>query len=332
MNGEWNKKNNNPHTKHTWGTDRSFIISTVRKKNKGKDRGEGKVITIKNLKVDYGKFRALDIEGRIEIAEGDRIGIIGSNGAGKTTLINAVLGLVPYSGSIESSVRSSDIAVHLQNNEYISTMSCRSVMEFILGTKIRENKKLKELIDYFEMGKHLNKRYKDLSGGQKQRFTLIMVIYEDKPLTFFDEVTSGLDFESREKLMAKINEWYKDKPSAVCLVTHYYEELDLLAEKILYLDKGKLIDFDYKERLFEKYCGNSLIILDNNAENTRLTSSMEKIKSPGHLIALSCRDKKDEKEISSLLIDHNIDFKRSTGDIEIMTINARDRFLQEEKR
>lgn len=286
------------------------------------------MVEINNLVVDYGNFRALEISKSLRINEGDRIGIIGSNGAGKTTFINSILGLAPYKGSIKSNIKAEGIAVHMQFNEYNNNMSIKSIMEFILNTKVKSNDKLQSLIEYFEMEKHLNKKYKDLSGGQKQRFTLIMVIYQDSPLTFFDEVTSGLDFESREKLMLKINEWYSNKSSAVCLVTHYYDELDLLADKILLFDKGKVVDFDYKKKLFEKYCGYSLLIMDNNNKNEELTAKFNRILSPNHLIALKCNDSKDEIEIAKILIENNIDFKRSTTDLEIMSINAKEKFLK----
>jgi ABC-2 type transport system ATP-binding protein len=64
----------------------------------------------------------------------------------------------------------------------------------------------------------LKKRFAQLSGGQKQKLTIILVLMQNKPLTFFDEVTSGLDFESRIKLMPKIKEWYKENDGAVCMV------------------------------------------------------------------------------------------------------------------
>ena len=70
-------------------------------------------------------------------------------------------------------------------------------------TKSAEDKKLSELISYFEFEDCLRKRYSSLSGGQKQRFTIILVMMQEAPLTFYDEVTSGLDFETRQKLVEK---------------------------------------------------------------------------------------------------------------------------------
>ena len=111
--------------------------------------------------------------------EGERIGIIGSNGAGKTTLVKALFGLVKYRGSITTELKPEEMAVHLQFNEYVNTMSVKCIMETILRTSIRKNQKLQELIEYFGFGPFLGKRYKALSGGQRQLFTIIMVMMQD---------------------------------------------------------------------------------------------------------------------------------------------------------
>lgn len=281
------------------------------------------MLTINNLEIKYGKEVALVIKSPIVFEEGDRIGIIGSNGAGKTTLVKGILGLINYNGSINTIVKPEEMSAHMQFNNYVDTMAVKHIIEAILDTKIKDNKNLKELIYFFDFGGCLNKRYSSLSGGQKQRLTIILVLIQDSPLTFFDEVTSGLDFETRQQLMRKIEEWYKDKNTTICIVSHYYEELEQLTNKILILEKGRVIDFGKKEELFKKYCGKSIIILGNTKENIEITKYFRKIKSPNHLIAISCLNIEEELEISKLLIEKDISFKRSNSDIEIMSINAK---------
>lgn len=289
------------------------------------------LLTIKNLQVSYGKHLALQIHSPVEIEEGDRIGIIGSNGAGKTTLVRAILGITSYQGQIITSLKPEEMAAHLQFNQYVSTMPVRYVMEAMLNTSIKKDRQLQELIRFFEFEQCLGKRYQALSGGQKQRLTIIMVMMQDAPLTFFDEVTSGLDFETRQKLMELLMKWYEGKSNTLCIVSHYYEELELLAKKLLILDQGNVVDYGEKESLFQKYCGNSIMILDANEENARLTKDYKRLHSPEHLIALSCRDEEEEIRLASLLIRHNITFKRSSSDIEIMFINAKAAYEEEKK-
>lgn len=213
------------------------------------------MISINNLEVKYGKEVALVIKSPIVFEEGDRIGIIGSNGAGKTTLVKSILGLINYNGSINTSVKSEEIAAHMQFNNYVDTMAVKYIIEAILDTKIKDNKKLQELIDFFDFRDCLKKKYSALSGGQKQRLTIILVLIQDSPLTFFDEVTSGLDFETRQQLMSKIEEWYKNKKTTICLVSHYYEELEQLTNKILILEKEELLIL-----VKRKSCSKSIVV------------------------------------------------------------------------
>lgn len=289
------------------------------------------MLTIRQLQVSYGHQTALQITDPISFQRGERIGIIGSNGAGKSTLVKAVLGLVSYQGSIVSELALDQMAAHMQFNAYVNTMPVRYIMETILGTKIRQDKELQSLIEFFDFESCLSKRFSALSGGQKQKFTIIMVMLQRAELTFYDEVTSGLDFETRQRLMEKMVEWYQDRDDTLVIVSHYYEELEQLADKILILDQGQVVDYGPKEELFRNYCGDAIIILENNERNQVLTDGFPVLESPGHLIALSCRDKVMEREILSILLENNINFKRSNSDIEIMSINAIRRFYREKE-
>ena len=284
------------------------------------------MITINNLTVRYGEQVALNIKSSITFKKGDRIGIIGSNGAGKSTLVKAILGLINYQGKIHIEIKPEQIAAHMQENNYVETMKIKYVMEAILNTKIKKDKKLQELIEFFNFEGCLNKKFSNLSGGQKQRLTIIMVLMQDSPLVFFDEVTSGLDFETRQQLMSKITQWYEEKDTTICIVSHYYEELDNIAEKILILEKGNIVDFGYKDELFRKYCGNSIIIIANTESNMEIIKEFKRIEAPEHLIAISCDDDDEEMDIMKLLVINDINFKRSNNDIEIMSINAKSIF------
>lgn len=284
------------------------------------------MVTIKNLEVKYGKQIALSIKSPITFEAGDRIGIIGSNGAGKTTLVKSILGLTNYNGTIHTSLKPEEMSAHMQENNYVDTMAVKHIMEALMNTKIKSNVELQELISFFNFEGCLNKKFSALSGGQKQRLTIILVLIQDAPLVFFDEVTSGLDFETRQLLMNKITEWYENKGATICIVSHYYEELEKLSNKILILDNGLVVDFGSKEELFRKYCGKSTITIENTKTNEELTRNLPKILAPAHLIAISCLNESKELEIVKVLIEENINFKRSNSDIEIMSINAKARF------
>lgn len=131
--------------------------------------------------------------------------------------------------------------------------------------------------------------------------------------------------------MEKMVEWYRDKEASLVIVSHYYEELEQLADKILLLDQGKVVAFGKTEDLFRTYCGDAIFILAQNQRNRSLTEGFRILKSPNHLIAVSCRDREEERALLSILMDHNVDFKRSHSDIEIMSINAREQFYAKEQ-
>ena len=282
------------------------------------------MLTIENMHVSFKDQIALSIQTPIQINAGDRIGIIGSNGAGKSTLIKTLLGLLPFDGEIITTIPHQNMAVHLQENNYTNSTSVKLVMETILGTKISASPKVQELISYFQFEDCLKKRYNRLSGGQKQRLTIILVLMQDAEITFFDEVTSGLDFETRQQLMTKINDWYRNKDATICLVSHYYDELEALTNKLLLLEKGKVVCFGDKKSLFTKYCGHSTIIIQKeDDEATLFPEALRRLAAPKHLTAFSCANSTDEANIIAICNQHDINFKRSNNDIEIMTMNAK---------
>ncbi len=280
------------------------------------------MITINDLRVSYKDVKALDIDRKIEINAHDRVGVIGSNGAGKTTFVKACLGILPYEGTIATEVAPNQMSVHMQFNEYVDTMSVKNVMETILNTDVDKNPKLQELINFFNFNDHLKKHYKNLSGGLKQRFTLILVLMQDSPITFFDEVTTGLDFSTRQSLIDKILEWYDHKESCIIFITHYYEELERLTNKLMILDAGKLIDFGDTKELFRKYCGHSVVTFNANQIEHTLIDSYKKIIAPEGMLALSCKTPEEEMGLVQLLVEKNVSFKRSNYDIEILSMNA----------
>ncbi|GAB2026659.1 ATP-binding cassette domain-containing protein [Lactovum odontotermitis] len=280
------------------------------------------MINIQELQVNFGNFRALDIHQSITINQGDRIGIIGSNGAGKSTLVKSILGLTHYQGKIESDISHQQMAVHMQENHYVKTVSVKNIIQAILNTSIKTDKKLQELIQFFEFENCLNKRFQHLSGGQKQRLTIILILMQDAPLTFFDEVTSGLDFETRTKLMKKIAAWYEGKDASICLVSHYYDELEALTDKLLILEQGQLVDFGETQVLFEKYCGRVVLTIEDNQANQALTAKWKRLTAPDGVIALTCKDNEEELQLVRLLSENNINYRRSNFDIEILFTNA----------
>lgn len=280
------------------------------------------MISIDSLQVAYGDKEVLNINQPIRFKSGEKIGIIGSNGAGKSTLIKAILGLIPYKGHIERDIRHSQMAVHMQFNNYSTSVKTSDIIQMVANSKIEEDPKLQELIDFFDFSKLLNKTFKQLSGGEKQKLTLILVMWQDAPLTIFDEVTTGLDFVTRQMLMDKIVDYYHDKTTTVLLVSHYYEELENICDQLLYLHQGDVLFYGNKKDLFQTYCTPSVILMDDNETTQQLVGPKDRITSMPNKLAAGINDKNQEKRLVEALIDADQAFERVNDSIELTVLNA----------
>ena len=283
------------------------------------------MINLKDVRVSYKDKKALDIKGEIKFNNGEKIGIIGSNGAGKSTLINAILGIVDYQGYIKTDISKEKIAVHMQFNNYSTAVNNRDIIQMITNRKIEDDSNLKELISFFDFEKLLKKSYKQLSGGEKQKLTLILVMWQNSPITVFDEVTTGLDFVTRKVLMEKIVDYYKGKDTTILMVSHYYEELENICDKLLYLHEGEVLFFGSKEDMFKKYCTRAVILTDENEITNGLIDQKIRLASSPMKIAAGFNDPVQEIALVQKLIENDQKFERLNESIELTVLNALDK-------
>jgi len=200
----------------------------------------------RNLKKSYGEVVALrDLT--LEIYAGELLALLGPNGAGKTTLVRMLLGLArPDAGSI--SVLGSDphmghvqtrIGAMLQVGRVPETLRVREHIDLFSSyypapLPIAETLKIAGIEDI------KNRPYGELSGGQKQRVLFGIALCGNPDLLFLDEPTVGLDVEARRLMWAQIRTLI-GRGKTVLLTTHYLNEADALADRILVLDKGAIV-------------------------------------------------------------------------------------------
>ncbi|WP_294977089.1 ABC transporter ATP-binding protein [uncultured Leuconostoc sp.] len=277
------------------------------------------MLEMKNVKVSYGQVVALDMACDITVSDHDIVGIVGGNGAGKSTLIKALTNQVTYSGVINKPNR---IAVHLQENSYPDTVNCRSILEGLLRTNYKKDQKLLALVKFFDFGKNLTQKFSQLSGGQKQRLTIIMVLYQDAPLTCFDELSTGLDFETRNQLMQKIKTWYANKPAIVLLITHYFDELEQLANKLLIIDQGRVVDYDLMTALFQKYIGYSAVVITGEQADVVLPSEYRVICGGSGQTAIACKNNDSQQRLVGILNAQVYQFSVTRMSVALIYLNA----------
>lgn len=182
-----------------------------------------------------------------EIQHGEIVSLLGPNGAGKTTAIRLLLGLIsPTSGS-----------VRVLGRDPRESQTRTRIGAMLQITRVPENLRVREHIDLFRsyypnplsaievtriagLEGLEDKFFGKLSGGQKQRVLFGLALCGDPELVFLDEPTVGMDIEARRNLWEQIR-LLSARGKSVLLTTHYLEEADALASRIIVLNKGAMV-------------------------------------------------------------------------------------------
>jgi ABC-2 type transport system ATP-binding protein len=208
----------------------------------------------------YGALEA--VKGiSLDIELGDVVAMLGPNGAGKTTSISMMLGLrKPTSGiarlfGMEPTDRRarSRTGVMLQESGVPQVLKVNETIDLFRSyyPKPMATSRVIELAGLEEKAQSQNK---DLSGGQRQRLYFALAICGDPDLIFLDEPTVGLDVESRRAFIQSIKGFIASGKTIV-LTTHYLEEADELAKRVVVIDHGKVIADATPEEIKDKVVG-----------------------------------------------------------------------------
>lgn len=225
-----------------------------------------------NLCKSYGSTLALD--GLDLCIEHPGVyAILGRNGAGKTTLINCALGLEKISsgelltlgdkpGSGSAKLRT---GVILQNSELPDLLTVKEHIELFASYYIAPFS-VDEIINKCNLSEFANKRYKKLSGGQKRRVQFGLAVVGNPDLIFLDEPTTGLDIDARKTLWGVIRE-FAGKGKTIILTTHYLEEAESLADRILIMNAGKIVSDSSPEEIQSQSKGSVIQFQTSLARN-----------------------------------------------------------------
>ncbi len=200
---------------------------------------EENLIKFNDVRVKYKEFELYCQE--LSISKYDRIGIVGSNGSGKTTLIKALMNLIKYEGEIERNISKDVVGILMQSNNVSPLYKAKELILLVINKKTL-NKKLLLEIEKFGLTNILNRRIEHLSGGEKQKLLIFLSIYGNKNLLIFDEITTGLDYSSRNKIINLINN-IVDSKKTLLLVSHYFKEIDITSSKIIVIEKGRILKY-----------------------------------------------------------------------------------------
>ncbi|WP_140936736.1 ATP-binding cassette domain-containing protein [Sphingobacterium lumbrici] len=208
-------------------------------------------IQVKNLVKTYGSQKAL-ASINFETQSNHIIGFLGPNGAGKSTTMKILAGILPFDQGecvvnginiqLEPINAKKTIGYLPENNPLYMDMYVQEILTFEANVHQIPNPKnrIQEVISLTGLTQERHKRVHQLSKGYKQRVGLAMAIIHDPQILILDEPTSGLDPNQILEIRALIKELSKNK--TVLLSTHIMQEVEILCDEIIILNKGIVKD------------------------------------------------------------------------------------------
>lgn len=183
----------------------------------------------------------------LELRSGEIVALLGPNGAGKSTAVKLMMGLTsPTEGEVRVFGGDPRFAgnrlrtgVMLQVGRAPEMLRVREHVEIMRGYYPRPLP-FSEIVRAVGLEGIEERMFGQLSGGQKQRVLFALALAGDPDLIFLDEPTVGLDIEARRRMWAEIRS-LRSRGKTVLLTTHYLEEADALADRIIVLNKGRVI-------------------------------------------------------------------------------------------
>lgn len=241
------------------------------------------MIKIDKLRRHYGAIKAVD-DISFEINDKEILGFLGPNGAGKTTTLRMLVGyLQPSSGTIEldgKSIFASPIAISRQigylpeQNPLYDDMTVVEALEYLAALRGLKQKYFAERRDFVVQScglkEVLNQRIGTLSKGYRQRVGLAQAILHDPRILILDEPTSGLDPNQIMEIRDLIRNLGREK--MVILSSHIMQEVQALCDRIVIINKGKIIVDDRKENLANYLEKSAQLYLEVEGENLDFTA------------------------------------------------------------
>ena len=264
------------------------------------------------------------------VNKGEFIALLGPNGAGKTTTVEMIEGIQkPTNGSISISGMNWEsnesklhqiISLSLQETRFIDKLTVKETVQLFASFYKLPRNRVDEVIEIVALTEKKKSYVENLSGGQKQKLALAIALLNNAPLLLLDEPTTGLDPTARREIWNILTSLKKSQNTSLILTTHYMEEAEYLCDRIIIMDKGKIlaqgtldellsannskeiIEFSTRDVISEQfYCGEGVykLIWDENTFSGKLIVKsiveqlpvfLQKIKDNGiKLSQLECR-------------------------------------------
>ncbi len=237
------------------------------------------MIVAKGLTKVYGDFKAVDgID--FTVKRGESFGLLGPNGAGKSTTMKMIASTSQRSGGEllilgkDPNKHGPEIRAHLgvvpqQDNLDRELKVWENLMVygryFGLSRKFLKGK-INELLEFAQLVEKRNNKVEELSGGMKRRLTIARGLVNEPEILMLDEPTTGLDPQARHILWDRL---FRLKELGVTLVitTHYMDEAEQLCDRLMVMDKGKIMAEGSPAELIKKYSSKEVLEVRFGSEN-----------------------------------------------------------------
>ena len=302
------------------------------------------MIQVEKITKKYGSFLAVD-NISFEIKDNEVVGFLGPNGAGKSTTMNMITGYIePTEGTIivngkdiskEPNKVKKQIGYMPENVPLYQELTVREFVNYMADLKKvkRQDKKIKvdRILEEVGLTNVQKKLIRNLSRGYKQRVSLAGALIGDPELLILDEPTVGLD----PKQITEIRELIKKlgKSHTVILSSHILSEVSQICEKVIIINKGKILAVDTPKNLEEEFKEeNSIYVTVEDKENkiNKVTKNIKEIKD----IRL-IKENKDGTKQYILVAEEGVDLRKSIfnelpkNDINILELKKTEATLEE---
>ena len=248
------------------------------------------IIEVKHLTKEYKELKAID-NLSFEVHEGEILGLLGPNGSGKSTTINCILSLLNFqSGSIKIFGKEMkpdaydikrDIGVVFQDVAVFEELTVYDNIDYFCGLYIKDKETRKKYIEdaIFLVGLEKFKKFypKQLSGGLLRRLNIACGISHKPKIIFLDEPTVAVDPQSRNNILDGIKSLRKSGATIV-YTTHYMEEVEILCDRVIILDKGKIVASGSTDELKELTNIEEKISVEVTSLNPKYIEEIKKFK------------------------------------------------------
>ena len=282
------------------------------------------MIEVKNVTKKYGNFTAVD-NISFDVKDGEIIGLLGPNGAGKSTTMNMITGFIEATeGQIV--VNGYDIFKKPQKaKKHIGYMpegvpsyqelTAREFVKYMAELKSVNKKTKKEEIDRVIKQTGLeevqNKLIRNLSRGYKQRVSMAGALVGSPDVLILDEPTVGLDPKQILEIRNLIKELGKEH--TVILSSHILSEVSQICEKVVIINKGKIVAIDTPENLEEKTKNKNILYVTVEDKQERMLSIKEKVEDIEELSLV--KDNEDGTKQYKVVSEENIDLRKKLFDV-----------------